>query len=234
MKKRTMSLVAFIGAITLSGACVQPAGAAVPSSLKPAPAQHDASPGSTHRKIAGTPGPGGSVTFTTGDSGVVVQASNEPVPSADELTTLAASISCDMDVQNVHGSTHVSGTINEVVKVQCTGVAGHIRLATEMYRLSPTYAKWTAGTKNQDNTSWLQNNVATSCSAGPGEFRGWGWGTITPPPGYTLVGPADYSKYGNITSVACGMSFAASSEPSLASRTTITFVRTDLAESSRG
>lgn len=212
-----------VGVLALSGAFVQAATAATPESRDPSP--------TAHRTIAGETAADGSTTFSFGDSGITVEPSAEAAPSRAKLASMAAVISCDLNVQNVHPSHHYDGTINLVTRVQCTGVAGHIRLATEMYRLTPSYKAWPAGTLNEDDTAWLQNNVATNCSEGPGTFRGWGWGTITPAPGYVLVGPADHAEYGNTTSVACGVAFAASNEPSLASRTTVTFVRSDLAAS---
>jgi hypothetical protein len=144
---------------------------------------------------------------------------------------MAAYIGCDLTVQHVHPSSHVSGTINGVASVSCTGPTSSIVLHYSLIRTSPNPTQWGAGTKTSSfGATYLQNNRGVSCSAGPGNFRGWAQSTITAPPGYTLYGPATYSKYGTITSVACGVSFLAETNGSEGSaETAITFVRSDLA-----
>jgi hypothetical protein len=142
---------------------------------------------------------------------------------------MAATITCNLNVQHPHGSTHVAGTINVVTTISCGAPAAQLRLATSLIRTSPSYIQWHAATKYNYGQSFLQNNRSTSCSYGPGNFRGWGWGTITPPPGYTLSGPADYDYYGTIVPVACGLARVAQGDGANSSESlTVEFKRADL------
>ncbi|KGJ71769.1 hypothetical protein GY21_19960 [Cryobacterium roopkundense] len=173
----------------------------------------------------------GSTVFNTEQSQLTILPSTGRQPSEARLSVLAASISCNLNVQNVHGSTHVSGTINGVAVISCTAAAGSLTLHYSLIRVSPNYTQWGAGSKSNAGQKTLQNNRAVSCSEGPGNFQGWAQGVISPPPGYTLVGPATSSKYGNNTGVACGVSqsIAGNSESPSSETTTVTFVRSDLA-----
>lgn len=173
----------------------------------------------------------GSTQVSAGNLGFIVEKAPAARLSDADLAARAPTFTCDMNVQNAHGSTHVAGTINVVVVVKCQIAPTQIRLATSLIRTSPSYSQWHAGTKNESGVKTLQNNASTSCAQGPGQFRGWGWGTITPPPGYELQGPADYNKYGNITGVACGVvdRVAPLGDDDVAEKLTLTFVRSDLA-----
>ncbi|MBM7466086.1 hypothetical protein JOE67_001678 [Microbacterium esteraromaticum] len=134
-------------------------------------------------------------------------------------------MTCKLNVQNPHGSTHVQGTINVVAVVSCDVPAGRIRLQLSLFRVSP-YASWAAPTLQKDGVKVLQNNKAVSCSEGPGDFRGWAAGTLTPPPGYQLSGSPTYERYGNLASVACGLAFSADTSD-YSETLTFKFVRTD-------
>lgn len=171
----------------------------------------------------------GNTVFTTEQSQLTVLPATGPEPSAAELATLAGTISCGLDVQWVHGSTHVAGTINGVAVVTCTAAAGSLTLHYSLIRVSPNYTQWGAGSVTNTGKPTIKNNRAVPCTQGPGEFRGWAQGVISPPAGYTLVGPATHAAYGDIKSVACGLSFAAESQASSPSETlSVTFVRSDL------
>lgn len=172
-----------------------------------------------------TPAPG-SQQFTYGNLSMVVNES-EPVTaqSRAETALLAPTITCNLNVQDPHGSTHVSGTINVVARVSCGVPAARIRLQLSLFRVSP-YKSWAAPTLQKDNVAVLQNNRAVSCSEGPADFRGWAAGTITPPPGYQLSGSPQYERYGNLRPVACGLAFAADTND-YSESLTFTFVRTE-------
>ena len=148
----------------------------------------------------------------------------------EALAPLASYITCNLNVQNVHGSTHVSGTINGVAKVSCDGAAGALALHYSLIRVSPNNNQWAAPSKYNSGKKTIQNNRAVACSAGPANFQGWAQGEITPPAGYTLVGSGVSSKYGNMNYVACGSSLlAGGDEPTDSETLTITFARSDLA-----
>lgn len=214
-----MKIVRWLGVATIAVTTLAGASSAV--------AAEDGNP--TTSAIAAEAQPDGSQVFEADGIGIVVQPAATLRVSDPDLSAMAATFTCNLDVQWPHGSTHVSGTINVVTRIDCQIPAAHLRLATSLIRTSPTYAQWHAGTKNQDNTAWLQNNRAVPCNQGPGNFRGWGWGTITAPPGYQLSGPADYDKYGDIKPVACGVSrVSGGDDTEYAERITVSFVRSDL------
>lgn len=180
-----------------------------------------------------------SLSFTTFDNGaavvsseglsVTVLESDLPVPTGESLAALAKNFTCDLDVQNPHGSTHVKGTINVVAKVTCAIPAGEISLGTSLSRRSPNYKQWFANDVTTVGKRTAQNNRAVSCTEGPGQFRGWASATLTPPPGYKLVGPATFSTYGNTVSIPpCGASRIATGGSS--STVTVEFVRIDLVD----
>ncbi|CAH0223944.1 hypothetical protein [Microbacterium foliorum] len=174
----------------------------------------------------------GSTDFTT-DSGLnvtVVPSDESAGPEARDATARALQFSCNLTVNWPHGSHHVSGTINVVTRIQCDIPAKKLRLATSLIRISPN-AQWhQVPVPIKENSAWIQGNAAAPCSAGPASFRGWGWGTITAPPGYQLAGSPDYDKYGDIKPVACGVARSAEGQSGVAERLTLTFVRSDLAE----
>lgn len=145
-----------------------------------------------------------------------------------ELAPLQAYFGCDIAVQWPHGSVHVSGTINVVATATCD-IPARIRLAVELYRVSP-YARWVGTPKVIDNTTWVKANAAAPCSAGPATFTGRGIGTITAPPGYVLNGPATYYEDGDERAVACGLAFAANdTQTDRAQTIRVEFIRSDLA-----
>lgn len=174
---------------------------------------------------------GKATVFETEQSELTILPATGPQPSDAELSPLAATISCGLNVQNVHSSTHINGTINGVATINCTGTAGKLTLHYSLIRVSPNPTQWGAPSVTNTGRSSIQNNRAVSCNQGPGTFRGWAQGVIVPPAGYTLVGPATSSGYGNITSVVCGATrFAPGSNASESGETvTVTFVRSDLA-----
>jgi hypothetical protein len=168
----------------------------------------------------------GVTTFKTEGGSLTVLPATGAVPA--NLGTLAASIGCGLNVQNVHGSTHVSGTINGVARIDCNGPAGSLQISYSLIRLQP-YTQWGGPTKTNGGWTFIQTNRAVSCSAGPADFRGWAQGIIAPPPGYTLTGPALTNAYGNISAVACGLSSARTAAADTPNEVlSVTFTRNDL------
>ncbi|MFD6054543.1 hypothetical protein [Agromyces sp. NPDC060279] len=179
--------------------------------------------------LGGAIGADGARAFTTEGSQLTVLPATGPTPSAEELNTLAATITCGLDVQYVHASSHVSGTINGVAVITCSGPAGSLKLDYSLIRTTPNYKQWGAGQKTNVGKASLQNNRAVNCSEGPASFGGWAQGVISPPAGYTLVGSAKNSKWGTVRTVACGVSFSALNDDSeISSSVSVTFVRDDL------
>lgn len=166
----------------------------------------------------------GATVFETDGGSLTILPSTGSVPV--DLQNMDASISCALNVQHVHGSTHVAGTINGVARVDCTAPAGALQISYSLIRLAP-YAQWGGPTKTNTGWSFVQTNRAVPCGEGPAQFRGWAQGIIAPPPAYTLTGPALNNAYGSITSVACGaplVDMSTAWDQLLA----VTFVRNDL------
>lgn len=173
----------------------------------------------------------GSTVFSSEESELTVLPSEEKQPSPDELALLAPTFGCDLRVDYVHPSSHVSGNINGVAKIQCTRAAGKLTLHYSLIRTSPNAKQWGAPTVTNTGKAYLQNNKAVSCKEGPGNFRGWAQGVLVAPPGYVLEGPATHSKYGTIKGIACGASLLASSDEESPSEVThVNFIRADLAD----
>lgn len=171
-----------------------------------------------------------SIDFRAGHIELVVHPAVGPHPSAEELSQLAPEFGCSLNVQHVHGSTHFSGTINGVAKVQCNVAAGSFALHYSLIRVSPNYTQWGAGSKYNTGKSWIKNNRAVDCDQGPGVFQGWAQGVLSPPPGYVLSGPPIHSRWGEAQPVACGISLLASAPAAVSESMTITFIRADLME----
>ncbi|MGA1838839.1 hypothetical protein VD659_18120 [Herbiconiux sp. 11R-BC] len=180
--------------------------------------------------IAGGADDGGSAVFISGHSELKITPAPDAEPTAPELSGLTASIICDLNVEHVHPSSHVSGTINGVATIKCNAPAGSLTLHYSLIRVSPNNTQWGAGSKSNVEESSIQNNRAVSCSEGPGEFQGWAQGEISPPPGYELEGPAIHSDYGASLGVACGSDLTAGDSASQVTESmTVTFIRSDLA-----
>lgn len=166
----------------------------------------------------------GATTFETDTGSLAVLPASGPEPT--NLAALAPSIRCSLNVQNVHASSHVSGTINGVARIDCNGPAGQLQIHYSLIRLSPA-TQWGGPSKTNGGYSSIQTNRAVPCDQGPAQFRGWAQGMIAPPPGYTLSGPASTNAYGNITGVACG-GITRSTQDSADEVISVTFVRDDL------
>lgn len=173
----------------------------------------------------------GRTVFESEQTSLTVLPSTAEEPTAKDLAAKASYITCNLNVEYVHASTHVSGTINGVAKISCNGASGTLGLHYSLVRNSPTYAQWAATSKYNSAQSTIQNNKGVPCSYGPGYFQGWAQGELTPPPGYQVVGTGTSNQWGANRQVACGVGkSAAQSEPEVAETLTVTFVRNDLAD----
>jgi hypothetical protein len=212
----------FVAAIALCGtmAIAAPAHASATDTSDDSPSTYQSQ---------GTSTDDGSTVFSAGQTELTVRPAVAAPVAAQSDAARAPSIGCSLNVQNVHASSHVSGTINGVAVVSCTGAAGSMVLHYSLIRVSPNNTQWGAGSKTNAGKSSIQNNRAVDCSEGPGEFQGWAQGEIAPPPGYELAGPATHSDYGPSNDVACGLS-RSGEDPGLSESMSVTFVRSDLVQ----
>lgn len=70
----------------------------------------------------------GRTVFSTQGSELIVTPSTEAAPTGEEIALLAPSIRCGLNVQHVHGSHHVQGTINGPVSEKQFVVTCHTPL----------------------------------------------------------------------------------------------------------
>ncbi|MFJ2352680.1 hypothetical protein [Glutamicibacter sp. NPDC087673] len=154
----------------------------------------------------------GNSTFT-GDESMITVVEETITPSETAATrVLKPIIRCSLDIQYVHGSHHVAGTINGVAVITCKNAATNkkvnaskLTLHYSLVRTKPNYKQWGAPAVSKTNKPTIRANRAVSCKEGPADFRGWAQGVLVAPPGYKLDGPAKYSAYGKTTGVACGL-----------------------------
>lgn len=174
----------------------------------------------------------GSQVFSSEAMELPVRPAERTTANAAELAILAPTIRCSLGVHNPHGSHHVRGTINGTANIECKGgTAGALKIHYSLIRTSPKPKQWGAEPKSNAKKKTISVNRAVNCSEGPADFRGWAQGEITPPAGYKLDGPVIQKKYGKIVGVACGTTtFMAPADDDLASETTVTFIREDLAQ----
>lgn len=128
------------------------------------------------------------------------------LPAQAAEPAAATVIGCNVSVQNAHGSTHVTGTINVVSTVSCTAPVTSLRQQTALYKVGA--GSWWGTAVTKAGVSSIQSNAATSCSAAPGQFYGAAVTSIVWPPGYT--GTTGGDNYGNTTSVNCSTAQIAS------------------------
>lgn len=218
--RRLLRAAVTVAGLALAVSLAAPTASATPLALEPI----------METSISGIQEDDGSSVFTSGHSEIRIAPASDSRPTSAELAGLTASITCNLNVEHVHASTHKSGTINGVATVKCTAPAGRLALHYSLIRVSPRNTQWGAGSKSNVGQSSIQNNRAVPCSEGPGQFQGWAQGEISPPPGYVLTGPATHSDYGASLGVACGNAATDGDNSSaLAESMTVTFVRSDLA-----
>lgn len=114
---------------------------------------------------------------------------------------------CTLTVNYPHASVHASGTINVTATTSCPDPMTSIYIDTELKRTAPTTGSWWNGFGvTRYAAASATDDQATSCSAGPGTFRGWAETRIVPPPGYQLSSSPYDAKYGAAIPLACGSS----------------------------
>jgi len=167
--------------------------------------QHSTPPGITVSPVTVEESPDGVTTVTSDSIELTVLPAEQSDAALPDVAPLAATISCELKVHHVHGSTHVAGTINGVANTKCTGGAmALLSMHYSLIRVSPNAQQWAADPKTVYDVANLQINRWVPCSEGPANFRGWAQLTATPPAGYRLVTPAVAKTYGAITAVRCG------------------------------
>jgi hypothetical protein len=88
-------------------------------------------------------------------------------------------ITCTVNVQNPHNSSHVHGTINTIATILCTGAMEELAQSVGLY-----YADKLVGQSYNSNTGSpsLTGNFATACKTG--FYTGASAWLEVPPPGY--------------------------------------------------
>lgn len=108
-------------------------------------------------------------------------------------------ISCNLNVQNPHNSTHVPGSVNVVVTVQCTSQVAAIALRSALYYEGGLVSD--SGSSTSTGVAFKQSNAAWSpCVSG--SYVGWGSTNVQFPPGYTPAS-GSITSYGNTVSILC-------------------------------
>lgn len=102
-----------------------------------------------------------------------------PVPAI--TATGPSEITCVLNVQNPHNSSHVRGSVNVVVTMTCTSPVDAISVRAALYRNGVLVKD--SGTSTSTGVTFKQNNAAVSCVNG--SYTGWGADNVQFPPGYT-------------------------------------------------
>jgi hypothetical protein len=94
----------------------------------------------------------------------------------------AATITCTLNIDNPHHSTHVPGTANVEANVSCTAPVYSIELTIYLFDL--THGRGEEDEFTNAGVASLSGNVAIDpCESG--EYEGLAETTVTWPPGYT-------------------------------------------------
>lgn len=106
-------------------------------------------------------------------------------------------ITCTVNVQNPHNSSHVHGTVNTISTIACTGAMSELAQYVGLY-----YNNVLVGEKYYSNggVASLTGNFATPCKSGT--YIGASSWLEVPPPGYE----PPYSKgvsYSNVVKIVC-------------------------------
>jgi hypothetical protein len=144
--------------------------------------------------VAGTvllPAGSGNATFTGGDpdvsAGLPSSVTATYMPSAGGASSAAgAVITCGLNVQNPHVSTHVPETINVVARITCDAPVSRLHLTTYLYEGAegtPYESIVAQGSNTTLGSASVQANAATACKKGT--YHGEANGTVAFPPGYT-------------------------------------------------
>jgi hypothetical protein len=99
-----------------------------------------------------------------------------------------ATITCGLNVQNPHNSTHVPETINVVATINCNVAAASLSLSVTLWKSfcdpqcqqEPYGATGTAGNTGKAS---IQANSAGPCTSG--DYFGVASGEVVAPPGFT-------------------------------------------------
>ncbi|TDE98951.1 hypothetical protein EXU48_01785 [Occultella glacieicola] len=90
-------------------------------------------------------------------------------------------ITCHLSVNDPHNSSHVGGTINVAVKVNCTAAVPSISIRAQLRDLTngrSATSVWTSGW----NTNYHANTAALICKAGT--YQGAGYASVIFPVGF--------------------------------------------------
>ncbi len=114
-------------------------------------------------------------------------------------------ITCNLNVQNPHNSTHVGGTINVVATIGCNVPAASLSIAVTLWKsvCDPGCQQvpyGATGTNSNAGSASIQANSAAACTSG--DYFGVASGEIVSPPGYTPPS-GSVSGQGATVSITC-------------------------------
>ncbi len=88
-------------------------------------------------------------------------------------------ITCVLQVNNPHQSSHVLGAVNVTATWTCTEPVSYLSLTVDLFWQGLQYA---SGTAEAGGRAYIQGNAATGCI--PGYWHATASGTVVFPPGY--------------------------------------------------
>lgn len=88
-------------------------------------------------------------------------------------------ITCTLQIDNPHSSSHVPGTVNVVARWTCTAPVTSLEISVQLFLNGVEVA---SGANDNAGQAFLQANAATTCV--PGEYSGTASGTVVFPPGF--------------------------------------------------
>lgn len=108
--------------------------------------------------------------------GSIVDTLRSTLPGTDSTQSV---ITCTIQAQYPHDSSHVPGTVNEVGTITCTSPVSSLSITVELYYSGVLVA---SSSKSNGGQAFIAHNAATSCV--PGYYQGRATGYVVFPPGY--------------------------------------------------
>jgi hypothetical protein len=110
-------------------------------------------------------------------------------------------INCTLHVHDPHPSSHQPGTVNVEGDITCTAPVSRLQFTMYLYKRACTPdCRWVLYANGQSQTrfdvSKITANAAGTCTSGT--YKGYGYGTVTAPPGFS---PPMLYLYGDRNSV---------------------------------
>lgn len=107
-----------------------------------------------------------------------VEATTITIPGT---TSTSSVITCTINAQHPHDSSHVGGTVNGVATISCSQAVSSLSITVELWYQD---AAVVAGPTSKSNfgRAFIKHNAATTCV--PGYYRTVATGRVVFPPGY--------------------------------------------------